>query len=344
MEKEMNFKFKKEKTVVNIFKKTIVILLVLLIINSFNIKNCIAVSLDEDIVFSEKITDDFGSINISNYQEDWEIYYQIVSFESDDMEKYQKLEEEYNTNIEEVSSKINGYKEKIDTLYVTYTNKLANYESNKNDETAIQEYQDALEEYNKYVRLYNEQGEIKEELEEEYNEQIDELIPLYNDNDWESIEKNEFEVHFNYINEEYFTVWAKVVKGNSGTIYNRSIYNKNNIEDTNTNNYDMILKIAVGNSYTIDIEENTTDFTNIEWTTNNEEVVTVKDGKVTGISIGEAIITYTNFNTGYEDVYNVVVGESETFFTQDKIPYLVVLFIIVVIIAFRRELKRIFGM
>ena len=76
-------------------------------------------------------------------------------------------------------------------------------------------------------------------------------------------------------------------------------------------------QVTVKTGKTIELQlkiepENATD-KSIQWSSNKEEIATVKDGVVTGVSVGTAVITALNKSSGMSDgcIVNVIQGEVE---------------------------------
>ena len=88
------------------------------------------------------------------------------------------------------------------------------------------------------------------------------------------------------------------------------------------------IKLKKGREQTLEVTYTPSDASNkeITWTSNNEEVATVKDGKITAVSIGTAEILVTSIDGNYKDrcsvtVYSDLPIESSTFEKEKQTVY-----------------------
>lgn len=209
-------------------------------------------NLDEEIVFNSKIVDNIIEIDIDDYSSKMDVYYQYISISKDEIDIYNDKEEELLEDIAEV-------KEEIDKL-------------EDDDNYNIEEYNDKIDEYNL--------------LSEEANSKLFELIPYYDDSDWIESDDDELVINKKLVDDAYFVVQVKVIESNGDELYNRAIYNTYELEDSEEVMESYSLKMSKGNTYTLEVPDISTDSENIEWKSYDEEIATVKDGKVVAKKIG----------------------------------------------------------
>ncbi|MBQ9841118.1 MAG: cell wall-binding repeat-containing protein [Erysipelotrichaceae bacterium] len=137
---------------------------------------------------------------------------------------------------------------------------------------------------------------------------------------WELLGENEVYLQFEYdvelYNDAYLYMNVGVVDTTTGFVEYDSIKIKNNfytipIESISLSY--MNKDLAVGHTFELGVTfypKNTTDSKALVWTSSNESVATVdENGIVTGVSLGEAVITATALN-GSSDSCTVVVGNA----------------------------------
>ena len=126
-----------------------------------------------------------------------------------------------------------------------------------------------MDEYNVKVEEYNNKTT-------EINTQIKELTPTYVEGNWIETEDGSFSIDISqFSGDKAFAVWVKLETSDS--------------LDRNT------LTLQEGSSYTLTATITPTDATNklITWTSDNENVATVSNGRVVAKSSGTATITAT---------------------------------------------------
>lgn len=312
--------------------KTKVILLVFLVLvivlNSFKRVNAHSVDLDPEFLISMPmfIYGGSGTISISSSVTDYTLYFQTIKVETSAFSQMQTIknngEEELETLKEAyttLKTEMNNLKEVYNTASTAYTNGLENTSLSEEEkeelrtayETAKTNYQNKVTEYNNKIDEYNNKVNT-------INSQIKELVPMYVENNWIKTTDNKISVDTSkFSGEQSYAVWAKLVTS-SGTYYDEAIYTMNGtktteIDITGVSLDKSTLSITEGSSYTLTVTIKPSDATNksLIWTSDNEEVAKVENGKVIGISEGSATITVTTKNGDFSATCKVTVNPKE---------------------------------
>lgn len=284
----------------------ITFIIIYLLFNNYIFASTTNLEMDTNIVFSKDIEDGIVNISLEGYTEEYEIYYQIISIEDSIMASYYETEEEY---IEKASI----LKDEIELSYEDITS----------------------DEYNEKINEYN-------ELIEEMNTDLNNLIPEYVESDWIELKDKDLEIDYNLIDDQYFVIWAKIVKENGTIVYNRAIYNTEEINIEIESSQEYTLEISKGNSYTLDIPIENVDSFYVLWESEDSNIAIVNEnGKVYGKNIGETTIKFTDLKSSYTQEYTVIVVENNSFLNESTIPFLWVIGIICILIAFRKNIINI---
>ena len=310
--------------------KVILILLVVfgIVLNPFKKVNAHSVDLDPESLISMPtiIYGGKGTVTISSKVTDYTLYFQAVKVENTTFSQLEKintdskaelktLKEEYTA----LETELNNLKEKYNTASEAYEEGLKN--TNLSDEekeslktafeTAKTNYQNKITEYNNKINEYNSKVS-------EINSKIKELTPMYIENNWTKTTNNQISVDTTqFSGEQPYTIWVKLVTSN-GTYYDESIYtmtgNKaTKIEVAGISLDKTSLTLTEGISYTLTATITPYDATNkqITWESNDEEIATVVNGKITAESVGNAVITATTEDGDYTAICKVTVTEKE---------------------------------
>ena len=259
----------------------------------------------------------YQAVNIPN-----DIYAQMQSTKTNGDNEQKKLKEEY-TKLQNDSQNLKSIYESAKVEYDNAKNNnvvATELERLKTEyETAVTNYNNKIKEYNDKIKEYN--NSIKET-----NNNIKELTPAYNENNW--IEANDGQVKVdlsNFSGEQTFVIWAKINTSSGETYYDESIYTMqgtkaNEVKVTGITLEKNEITLGQGEEYTITANILPSDSTNkgIEWTSNNEKVATVSNGKIIAKTAGTATITATTRDGGFKKTIKVIVTEKKTNSNSDK--------------------------
>ena len=184
----------------------------------------------------------------------------------------------------------------LEELKNTYETAKANYEKK------VEEYLNKIDEYNDYAN--------------EINAKINELTPTFSESDWIQTTDNRVLINISqFSGEQPYVIWAKLVTSD-GTYYEEAIYTMTgtkvtDIDVTGVSLDKTTLSIEEGSSYTLTATIIPLDATNktLKWSSDNEAVATVLDGKITAKSAGTATITVTTNDGNYTANCIVTVTE-----------------------------------
>ncbi len=148
-----------------------------------------------------------------------------------------------------------------------------------------QQYNDKIKEYNDKV--------------EEINSKIKELTPTYVEDKWIQTTDNKFSVDVTqFSGKQAFAIWVKLVTSDEQTYYEEETYTISGTKKTEISVESISLdktslSLEEGSSYTLSAEITPSNATNktVIWTSDNEKVAKVENGKITAISEGTALIT-----------------------------------------------------
>lgn len=314
-------------------KKTKVLLLVLVItvmsIIPISCVNAHSVELDPDsmISFPFWVTGGEGKITIYNAEEGYSLYYQAVEIPNNDYTRMEELQENGETTLESIDEELDVLDAECENLKTIYDEAYEEYEAKKTAgateeeiataktayETARENYLNKVEEYNNKVEEYN-------NTVSEINQQIKELIPVYIENNWIQTSDGSFKVDTTqFSGERAYVIWAKLVTVDGTIVYDEAIYTMSGtkeediaVESITLN--ETTVSITEGRTYTIVATVSPVDATNknVIWTSSDENVATVEDGKITAISEGTATITAKTEDGEYTATCVVTVTKDGT--------------------------------
>ena len=175
-------------------------------------------------------------------------------------------------------------------------------------ETAKTNYENKVTEYNNKVKEYNDKVN-------EVNKNIAELTPMYDDGAWKETENGDFKIDIStFSGTKAFALWARLDKQDGTTVYDEIICTTEGTmqEEVNVTSVKLNrteLSLTVGRDYTLIATISPDDATDktLIWSSDNEEVATVEDGKVTAIGPGTATITVRTNDGNFEDTCKVIV-------------------------------------
>lgn len=297
--------------------------------------NAHSVELDPNSLISFPIilSNGKGNITIKNSETGYSLYYQAVEISNT---AYTQIKEITATG----KKQLNNIKTSMDTLRTEYTNLQTIYDDTYNEykeklasgvtgeeletlisacETAKTNYQNKVTEYNNKVKEYNAKSD-------EINAKIKQLIPTYIESNWTKTDDRSFNVDLSkFSGEKAFAVWAKLVSSNGTISYDEATYTMSGtkVDEVEVKSVSLdktTLSITEGSSYTLTATVTPSNATNklLIWSSDNENVAKIEDGKVTGVSKGTTNIVVTTKDGNYTATCKVTVGEkNETPLTND---------------------------
>lgn len=262
-----------------------------------------------------------GTISIKDSVSNYTLYFQGVEIPSTVYSQIEQIETDGNKDLEALKQEYTALKTEVDNLKTIYDEALEAYQTgitNSVDEpelealksayeTAKSNYQTKLTEYSNKVEEYNNKVT-------ELYEQINELTPTYVESNWTQTTDNKISIDVTeFSGEQPYVVWVKLVTSN-GTYYDEGIYTMtgSKAEDISVESVTLdktTLSINEGSSYALTATITPSDATNksLIWTSDNESVATVSNGKVTAVSEGSATITVTTEDGDYSATCEVTV-------------------------------------
>lgn len=317
--------------------KVLFILFFILCINiiPFDYVNAHSVDLDPEklISFPWLISNGEGTISIDDSQTGYSLYYQAVEIPNADYVKMEEIKNNGKIALDTIKSELEKLDAECDNLKTTYDEAFeaweAKVESGASDEeiesaktayeTAKTNYQNKVKEYNNKVAEYNAKSE-------EINNKVKALVPTYLENNWLKTEDGKFSVDLSqFSGDKAFAVWAKLVSSNGTISYDEATYTMSGtkVDKVSVKSISLdktSLNIIKGSNYTLVATIQPADATNklVIWTSDNEDVAKVEDGKVSAISEGTATITATSEDGKHMATCKVTVIKKDTNSSQDN--------------------------
>lgn len=291
---------------------------------SFANVNAHSVDLDPDslISFPMIITNGQGEISIDDSETGYSLSYQAVEISNTAYEQMEETTTNGKKELETIETEVNALKiecENLETVYdeasEAYQEKIdsgvtgAELEEAKTAyETAETNYRNKINEYNSKIEEYNTKVN-------EINQTIKDLTPTYIEDNWIETEDGSFSVDISqFSGDKAFAIWARLITSDGTTVYDEATYTMSGTKTESINVEGITLDrttltLQEGSSYTLTATITPTDATNklVIWTSDNEDVATVSDGKVTAKSSGTAKITATTNDGKYTATCEVTV-------------------------------------
>ena len=305
----------------------ILFLVVVISILPFSHVNAHSVELDPNslISFPMMIVNGNGNIIIKKSETEYSLYYQIVEISSTEYSKIEQTKNKGKTEINSIKLEMEALEVECDNLetifndaYNAYKTKLDSGENDEelkklknNYETSQINYKNKTTEYNTKLKEYNTKVD-------EVNEKIKELTPTYIENNWTKTNDGRINVDLSkFSGEKTFAVWAKLVCSNGTIFYDESTYTMSGtkVDEIKVESVKLdkkTLSITEGNNYTLKATIRPENATNkiLEWSSSNEKVAKVENGKVMAISEGTTNITVTTKDGKYIDSCKVTVTKN----------------------------------
>ncbi len=305
-------------------KKIKVIFLLLLLIGiilcPLKKVNAHSVELDPESVISLPwfITNGSGTVTISNSITNYSLYYQAVEMSNAVYSEIETINSEGKTTLDSIKEEYTKLKTEMDNLKEIYDSAFEAYLAGKDGEqleTLKTAYEKAKTDYTNKANEYSDKVKEYNAKVEEINNNIKNLIPTYIENKWVQTTDNKFSVDLTkFSGNQAFAIWIKLVTNDNKTYYDESTYTMTGTKKTEINvesvNLDKTsLSIEEGSSYTLSATINPSDATNklVEWTSDNENVAKVENGKVTAVSEGTATITVKTNDGNYTATCKITV-------------------------------------
>lgn len=216
--------------------KTIILIVLITIISIIPITNVNAhnVELDQDgiITLPLWIIGGSGTIIVSDKEQNYQLYWQDVEISNENYEKVNKIRTEGEEQTKKLEEEIQTLKKEVTDLLNKSNEATEKYLQKENEnadkeeiEKAIEEkniadknYNDKLEECNKKIDEYNKEAE-------EINQKCNDLIPIYNDNNWKKAEKGKIAMDTSkFSGKKSYIIWAKLITTDGKNIYNNGMY------------------------------------------------------------------------------------------------------------------------
>lgn len=271
-----------------------------------------------------------GTIYISSSQTGYSLYYQAVEMSKSAYDEYEKIaadgEEELNQIMEQKNQLENelaeleiplkeaeeAYKQKVESGATDLEPEESAYD------TALTNYNNKVAEINSKVELYN--NKVKE-----IQTNMNKKVPTYVESNWIKTEDRKFSYDTSWFsNEKVISMWAKLITSEGNTHYDQVIYilegTKVDVKSVSLDKTTLDLVVDETYTFTATINPSTATNKTVEWTSSNENIVKVVEGKVTALSVGTAKITVKTIDGNYTASCDVNVTAKEVTPTPEPTP------------------------
>ena len=323
--------------------KVIFVLLILIGIILCPLKkvNAHSVELDPESVISLPwfITGGSGTITIKDSITNYSLYYQAIEIENTTYSQMEKINSEGETILDTLKEEYTKLKTEVDNLNEIYKSAFEAYQNGREgeqSETLKTAYEKAKTDFDNKVNEYSAKTKEYEAKAKEINDNIKKLIPTYIEDKWVQTTDNKISVDLTkFSGEQAFAIWVKLVTNDNKTYYDVGTYSMTgtkeaevSVESVGLDN--TSLSIEEGNSYTLSATINPSNATDksVVWTSDNENVAKVENGKVTAVSEGTATITETTNDGKHTASCKVTVTKKttaqkpkDTTASETKLPY-----------------------
>ena len=261
----------------------------------------------ESIISFPYILDDGkGKITVKETESNYTIYCQAIEMPNNDYKNILQTNEEEKQGLKNISKEVDTLNSELKTKSEEKDNANTKLESLDEDDddyddkleqakteydAALKNYQDKLKEYLDKIDKYKEKVEYISKIEKS-------LVPDFDENKWVETKDGSFNVKLDdFSGQKSFVIWVKLLSSNGNTTYDEGIYTlsgkKVDVESITLDK--TTLSISEEEEYTLKPTIKPLNATNQEvtWTSSDEEVAKVEDGKVTAVKKGKAKITAT---------------------------------------------------
>lgn len=268
-----------------------------------------------------------GDITIHKDETGYTLYYQAVEIPNDDYTQMETIRDNGETVLDALDQELETLDAECDNLKTAYDDAFELWETKVDNgaseteiaeaktayETARTTWQNKVNEYNTKVEEYNAKSD-------EIENNIKALIPTYVENNWIKTEDGSFAVDLTqFSGDRAFAIWAKLVSSDGTISYDEVTYTMSGTKPKEIAVEEITLdktevSIVEGNTYTLIPTITPDDATNktIIWTSEDESIAKVEDGKITAIKEGSTIITATTKDGDYSASCKVNVTKKVT--------------------------------
>lgn len=308
----------------------ILFLILSMVIIPFTKVNAHTVELDPDdlISFPMMIISGKGTITIDNDITNYSLYYQAVEIPTADYAELEQTRENGNTELDKIDEEIDALDTECDNLKTIHDEALEVYSTKLKDDTATEEeietakaaYETAKTNYQNKVNEYDTKVNEYKSKREEINQNIQLLIPTYIDSNWIKTEDGKFAIDLTqFSGDKAFALWAKLVDAEQTISYDVTYTVSKGtkpqeiaVETITLDKSEITIK--EGSNYTLTPTITPEDTTNklVIWTSEDENIATVEDGKITAVAEGTTTITATTKDGEHTATCKVTVTKKET--------------------------------
>lgn len=301
----------------------IAILALIVILISFNNVYAHSVELDPEslISFPYIAYNGEGTITISSSETGYSLYWQAIEISDDAYTQIETIRETGQATLDDMKEELDAMRNECNNLEELYNEAHKAWQNageeqkqtaKEASDAAYQNWQNKVKEYNEKVTVYNAKVE-------EITTNMNNLIPMYIEENWTETLDGKFKVDISqFSGDKAYVMWAKLITSSEETYYDEAIYTFSgskidNVEVTSITLDKSEVTIKKGSSYTLTATITPNNATNklIKWSSSNNNVATVSNGKVTAISEGTATITATTVDGNHTATCKVTVtGEN----------------------------------
>ena len=269
----------------------IALVLILLVDFSFNVQaSNVEIDPHSYIGMPNLIANGNGTISVSSSAgSGYSLYYQKIDVSDAIYEQVDVKNSESQVYINTEKPKIDAERARVENLQRELNEISSNPDSAGADLAEKQEeYTTALNNYNQMVEDFN--LRVKN-----FQKQVVDLMPDYQDDKWVRVEGTSNNVNIdlsNYSGSVHFALWAKL-ETSSGTYYDVDCYSSEGTKQSTTISLDKTrVKMKISETFKLNATTNSTE--PITWSSSQENIATVdSNGNVTAISEGTTTITAT---------------------------------------------------
>lgn len=264
------------------------------------------------ISFPRLISNGKGTISIASSQTGYSLYYQAIEISNANYNNIKKIETDGKAALQVLNEEYDNLKATYDQAYNAWK-ELSADASEEEKASAKENYETAETNFNNKLVEYNNKVD-------EINNSIKALIPAYIESNWVKTSDGEFTIDLSqFSGNKAFAVWAKLVCSDGTTIYDEATYTMRGtrIEEVSVTSISLnktSLKMTKGSNYTLVAKITPSNATNklVTWSSDNEKVAKVNNGKVVAIAEGIATITATAKDGGHTATCKVTVTKKST--------------------------------
>lgn len=260
---------------------------------------------------------DHGILTISSSETGYTLYYQGVEISDTVYSEIQKTQSDGETELKNIENTMNTLKSEYQNLKTIYDKAYEDYKNatEEEKEQAEEAYKTALTNYENKVKEYNNKVNEYKTKSDEISAKIKDLTPTYVESNWIKTTDNKFAIDSSkFSGKKAFAVWAKLVSSDGTISYDEATYTVSGtkVADVKVESITLdktSISINEGDSYTLTATITPSNSTNksVDWSSDNEKIAKVENGKVIAISEGSAIITATTKDGSYKASCTVTV-------------------------------------